>query len=543
MGAYMPESKEMKRLTSRWATGGGWPKRLEWIEISGLRGWQNERLELKYPIMAIVGENGSGKSTVLQCIASIYKSRPLKVQGRKRQPKKAIYASDFFPDTAWETIKNATIRYSVRQGGNPPKEGTLRKPEPRWRGYKERPSRQVVFRDLSRIQPITARVGYARLAKPKWTEKSYIDFDPISLKRFSQIMGREYDIARMSYTDGDASRPVPVIGHDGTKYSGFHQGAGETVLAELVQAEIPQYSIVLIDEVESSLHAKLQRRLMRDLAELARTLELQIIITTHSPIILDELPPEARAQIMLSGDSRAIVYGVTPEFAMTKMDDVPRPECDLYVEDERAERMLIEIVVSHATNRDCALRCRTIRYGASSVGQHLGIMVYQNRFQTPSFVFLDGDQGQSPGCMNLPGADPPEVVVFEALRCKNWLNLKDRVKREFSLVADACTQAMSLPDHHEWITYVSNKLVLSSDVLWHAMCSEWATECITRDDVKGIVQPIEDAIDRVLTTFPSPPISLVDIVKQEEKDKKQKAPMELGSSAPSLPFGQSENDK
>jgi len=474
----------------------------------------------------------------------LYGDIPFDLHGHRYTAKRLpsiLNASDFFPDTAWEKIKDATIRYSVRQGGLPPIEGTLRKPEPRWRGYKERPSRQVVFRDLSRIQPITARVGYARLAKPKWVEKSFVDFDKKSLTRFSQIMGREYDIARMSYTNGDASRPVPVIGHDGFKYSGFHQGAGETVLAELVQVPIPQYSIVLIDEVESSLHPKLQRRLMRDLAELARALELQIIITTHSPIILDELPVEARAQIMMTGESRTVVYGVTPDFAMTKMDDVPRPECDLYVEDERAERMLIEIIVAHAVNPDCALRCKTIRYGAASVGQHLGIMAFQDRFPTPSLVFLDGDQGQSPGCINLPGADPPEVVVFEALRSKNWLNLKDRIRRDYSAVADACTQAMSLPDHHEWITYVSNKLVISGDVLWHTICSEWATQCITRDDVKAIVQPIEDALDKVLTTFAPPKVTLVDIVTREQKEK-QKQSSATANESPLL-FVQSPNDE
>ena len=504
----MPESKEMKRLTARWSTGAGWPRRLDWIEIGGVRGWQKERIELRYPIMAIVGENGAGKSTVLQCIASVYKSKPQKEQGRKRQPKKLIYASDFFPDTAWETIKDATIRYSFRQGGNPPMEGTLRKPEPRWRGYKERPSRQVIFRDLSRIQPITARVGYARLAKPKWSEKNFIPFDKKILKRFSHIMGREYDLAKMSYTDGDANRPVPVIGHDKMSYSGFHQGAGETVLAELLQVEIPQYSILLIDEVESSLHPRLQRRLIRDLAELARALELQIVITTHSPIILEELPPEARAHIMVNEEKRTILYGVTREFAMTKMDDTPRPECDLYVEDERAERMLLELIIAHATNRECALRCRTIRYGVASVGQQLGIMVKQERWKTPTFVFLDGDQGESVGCLNLPGQDPPEVIVFENLRAKNWEGLAGRIRRDFALTADACTQAMSLPDHHEWITYASNKLVLSSDALWQAMCSEWATQCVATDDVKNIIQPIEDALDKVLMTFTPPTISI-----------------------------------
>ena len=68
------DSKEMRRLTGKWSTGSGWPKRLEWIQIDKVRGWNKERFDLRYPIMAIVGENGVGKSTVLQAIASVYRS-------------------------------------------------------------------------------------------------------------------------------------------------------------------------------------------------------------------------------------------------------------------------------------------------------------------------------------------------------------------------------------------------------------------------------------------------------------------------------------
>lgn len=69
----MPISPEMRRLENKWRTGSGWPKRLEWIEIDGLRGCVNTRVEFRFPIMAIVGENGVGKSTVLQCAAAVYK--------------------------------------------------------------------------------------------------------------------------------------------------------------------------------------------------------------------------------------------------------------------------------------------------------------------------------------------------------------------------------------------------------------------------------------------------------------------------------------
>jgi len=70
----MPVSAEIRRLTARHNTDTAWPKRLDWLEISGLRGWTGQRFEMRYPIMAVVGENGVGKSTIIQAAASVYKS-------------------------------------------------------------------------------------------------------------------------------------------------------------------------------------------------------------------------------------------------------------------------------------------------------------------------------------------------------------------------------------------------------------------------------------------------------------------------------------
>lgn len=475
----MPISNEIRRLTAKWATGTGWPKRLDWIEISGLRGWTGQRFDLRYPIMAVVGENGVGKSTVLQAAASVYKN-----------PKRIRFASDFYPDTDWETIRDASIRYSVREGERQT-EASIRKPGERWRGNPNRPERRVAYIDLSRIQPVSARVGYTKLVKSHPKEVSATLFDEYRLKRFSQIMGRAYDLAKMSLTDGHPTRTVPVLVQQGLMYSGFHQGAGETTIAELLETDLPQYSIVLIDEVESSLHPRAQRRLIRDLAEKCRERELQVILTTHSPYVLAELPPEARAYIMQMGHSREIIYGVSPEFAMTKMDDVPQPECDLYVEDARAKILLTELLVAHGI--DMVPRCQIIPYGAASVGKALGQMVERDLFPRPSRVFLDGDQAVSPGCINLPGEDAPERVVFESLKSTNWDGIPVRVGRPFSDVADACERAMVLADHHEWVNDAANKLVLRGDTIWQAMCAKWANGLVT-EQVAEIIRPIGDAL-------------------------------------------------
>jgi predicted ATPase len=480
----MPLSRELRLLQAKWNTGLGWPQRLEWVEIHNIRGWKGHRIPLNFPITAIVGENGSGKSTVLQVSASVYKGSTKKL---------TRFASDFFPSTAWDKITQARIIYGYRQGQKS-SVGQINKPSDRWLRNPDRPTRNVVYVDLSRIQPVGGRIGYAKIAKSRHKEASSTAFDPAKMKRLSGIMGRHYDGAKMALTDIDAKRFVPVLSQHAKPYSGFHQGAGETTIAEFLRVDVPEYSLVLIDEIETSLHPRAQRRLIRDLADQCREKQVQIILTTHSPYILEELPLEARSYIMEAGDKRQTVAGVSPAFAMTKMDDEIHPDCDLYVEDEAAAAMLNEILARYSPT--LVRQCRIIPYGSAQVGTALGQMVEQNRFPRASLVFLDGDNSQAPGCILLPGGDAPERVIFEGLKQKNWSDLSARVGRYFADVADACNTAMTLGNHHDWVRSAATKLTLGGNILWQAMCAEWVGVLAEEPMSKAIVAVIEDELAR-----------------------------------------------
>ena len=269
----MSDSREIRRLAAKWRSGNSWPKRLEWLDIKGIHGWAGQRLDFMFPIVAIAGENGSGKTSILQAIASIYKSPEERL--------KTYYAFEFFPDTGWEQIRNATINYSVREGDKSIL-GSLRKPTTRWRGNTERRERDVFYIDLGRAQPYATQVGYSRLAKSQFKEARSEIFQEQRLDRLSSVMGRPYETARHSLTTADETRWIPVVSNAAAEYSGFHQGAGEKSIIDLLRFDFPRYSIVLIDEFETSLHPRSQRRLVRDLAEQCREKELQIIVTTHS---------------------------------------------------------------------------------------------------------------------------------------------------------------------------------------------------------------------------------------------------------------------
>jgi predicted ATPase len=472
----MPLSKEVRLLESKWKSGQGWPKRLEWIEIEGIRGWIGQRIEFQFPIVALVGENGVGKSTVLQAVAASYRG----------ESERQLFASDFFPDTAWEHVESAAIKASLREG---PVSGSIitsvRKPTDRWRGNPERKARSVEYVDLRRIQPISARTGFARIAQWGVKETKFEAFDTDTVERLSGVMGRNYDLAKLSTTDADETRAVPVLFRDGKWFSAFHGGAGETAMAELLQKKPLKYSILLIDEIETSLHPRTQRRLVRDIATLCRNLELQCILTTHSPYVLDELPPEARIYLMESEGQKKIIGGVSPAFAMSKMDDEVYPEADVYVEDERGAALINEIVAL-SRQRDLILQYQTVAYGAASAGRMLGMMAKEKRFPRPSIVFLDGDQALAEGCLLLPGGDAPERVVFEGLEQKGTDGLASRLSRSAADVADACTAAMLVSDHHEWVRFAADRLAVPGNVLWQGMCAEWCLRCLTEAEVNKI---------------------------------------------------------
>ena len=71
----------------------------------------------------------------------------------------------------------------------------------------------------------------------------------------------------------------------------------------------------------------------------------------------------ARLQIYWDGNEKKIMAGVSAQFAMSRMDDIEHPECEVYVEDAESKTFITEILSQRAT--DLLWRVQIMSFGAA----------------------------------------------------------------------------------------------------------------------------------------------------------------------------------
>ena len=218
----------------------------------------------------------------------------------------------------------------------------------------------------------------------------------------------------------------------GAAYSELHMAAGERALLRLAQ-EIAQQedALVLIDEVEAGLHPWVQQLLMLQLQQLALRNSLQVIVTTHSPVVLDSVPRHGR--IFLDRDEpsgQVVVRDAYRDVIQNALYGRAQDALNLLCEDEAAEGIL-QGVFDVLIPRE-GLQRESVRIGrdtgASEFPLHAEALRKFGQIQNTVFV-LDGDQGDSDivgkieaaakrpaRVLFLPGKGAPEGWVWEKLR-------------------------------------------------------------------------------------------------------------------------------
>ena len=263
------------------------------VRITNLRGIDHLRFPFEYPVSVLAGPNGSGKSTVLFACACAYR-----VPGRR--------SGDFAPSRLFP--KFISLQEAVRSD---PAQQTelefhyLHRGDRRfmtWRrgrswsrkgDGKSQPERQVYLRTLANLTSPSEVRSILQLGR-KQVRKEAISPDLLIFAH--RILPWRYH--NLDLIRGESSRDLLFAEIDGVgeaRYSEFHMSSGERTIVR-ISKDISGLgnALVLIDEVDTGLHPYTQQQAMLELQRSALRQKLQIIVASHSPVVLDSVPPEGR---------------------------------------------------------------------------------------------------------------------------------------------------------------------------------------------------------------------------------------------------------
>ena len=265
------------------------------VRIRRLRGISDLRLGFHYPVSVLAGPNGCGKSTLLSACACAYR-----VPGRDSR---SFTPGRLFPDFAsrlQEVPSDAALETEIEchylhRGER------LSMAWRRQRSWKRslrgskglgQPERQVYLRTLANASNPSELRGALQLGRRQVESET---LSPELLSFAHGILPWKY--RRLALISGPASDLLLAEIEDGaqTRYSEYHMSSGERAILRISKdvARL-QSALVLIDDIDAGLHPHTQRQAMLELQRSALRQELQVVVASHSPVVLDSVPPEAR---------------------------------------------------------------------------------------------------------------------------------------------------------------------------------------------------------------------------------------------------------
>ncbi len=433
------------------------------IRLDGIRGFNNLRVVFDYPVSVIAGGNTTGKSTVLFAAACAYKVPGAGVRD--------YVPSTLFPDYRPKFGEREDVRQAVTIEFN---YLTLDGPlSMRWRRGKgwnrsflgrknaSQPERQLYLRTLSNLSnpsEVRSVLNMSRLkSQPEETPltAAQIEFAHQMLPfRYSEVVDLSDGKKNLLFASQEG----------GAAYSELHMAAGERAILRLSQ-EITQLNgaLILIDEVEAGLHPWVQQLLMLHLQQLALRNDLQIIVTSHSPVVLDSVP--LNGKIFLDRDDvsgEVVVRPAYRDLIQNALYGRSNEALKLLCEDEIAEGVL-EGVFDYLLPQE-RIRWETVQIGrdtgANEFPMHARSLAKFGQLQDIIFI-LDGDQrggeienkiknaagpGVNISILFLPGRESPESWMWDKLKNIRPNVLIDQLGIERSVLTNTMSQLDAIYD-------------------------------------------------------------------------------------------------
>jgi predicted ATPase len=420
------------------------------MTIDGFRGINNLQINFGFPITAISGLNGSGKSTICQ----------LAVCGFQRatwySPKR-LFVSDFFPanrldpnpftDKAKVKFQYSTINSYIQNLT------VYRSNNSSWDGYKRQPPRNSYYVGFALFIPKVEIKDISIEAADTFIidgDKRLIS-DKIR-KQVSSILNSMYEeVAFQKITHGEVSKELGLVKKHGSIYSENNMGFGEARLLYMVDLleNSPDKSLFVLEEPETSLHEDAQLKLVHYLMDVCNRKGHQLIISTHSSIILEALPLEGIKFLTRDKTGVKIIGGLSANRAKSLLTDGSTKALIICVEDEFAKLLLQEAILR--LKPDIITQIDIYPLGDKKVVEN--IVTFLRNINQKVIGIRDGDTGENKSrkLFKLPGKLAPEKEIYEIESVKNIIN------KLYNIDCDSIFARQNSLNHHNYGSILAYK--------------------------------------------------------------------------------------
>lgn len=477
------------------------------------------KIDFKFPLTVLVGENGCGKSSVLQALEKVSEGESLSqrwfstsVDPIKEKDSKgnmpsfwySYYNSDISelvevlnvrsnskgPDY-WEPSR-PVLRHGMKKFSDPKQKS---KYKTRWPGT----TRKVEYIDFREEISAFDKYFYFGIEPHKKTKQEYIRQRSKNLKKaidgnlkndllrsivnlvpeevsiLSDILDKQYQSVKIIEHKFYSKWGTSVYFSQGVgdasfsgKYSEAFAGSGESAVAKLVHKifSAQEGTLLLLDEPEVSLHPGAQKRLLNYILENVRDKGLQVVISTHSPAIVEELPPEA---IVVMNQTALNKFDPIPDvFAETAFQyightNIEKPK--IIVEDKTAELLVNRAL--DICNPKAIKSVKVVCHPGGARDLYKEAVVLSRLDVTKTYLLLDGDQQKE-----LPAGN----AVSNSELDQAVLNITGIDVKDLDFVADSGKQSEQLPiEKRKFLDFLKSNckflpLNTPEEILWK--CSE-----------------------------------------------------------------------
>ncbi|MGV3459655.1 MAG: ATP-dependent nuclease [Flavobacterium sp.] len=379
-------------------------KYLKKVRLNPIRGFADDTVIFDFPVTAIIGPNGGGKTTVLGAAGCAYIM---------------VKPSRFFAKSGRldDSMANWKITYELIDKQINARDAIVRSSKfTNYKWSREHLSRNVAIFGVSRTVPASERPEFSKCASNRFavpTERIF-RLEEAVIEAAQKILGKDLQgYSRITVDNNGKVTLLTGVTENGTQFSEFHFGAGESSIIKMIFEieSLPSNSLILIEEIENGLHPIATIRMVEYLIEVAIRKSIQAIFTTHSNEALLPLPAKA----IWSAINNKVFQGKLDVKSLRAITGQVSARLAIFVEDDFAKMWIESIIATDPNLQHDEIQVHKMEGD--------GVAVKVNKFHNVnptrthnSICIVDGDSEQRESdddkVYRLPG-ESPESYIYD----------------------------------------------------------------------------------------------------------------------------------